>query len=144
MNDGGSSRHFGKFDENIRAIEAFLEERDARRRAGLLVRELPPEDVYLQLDERLKQFQAETQQSQAQTNEFQAETRLALAEIRDDLRSLREQMATKADVESLRVATQAQLESLHGDIRTVAEGFANVQARLDYVAGLVRQYISSG
>jgi len=112
-----------RIDENIRAIAAFLEERDARRKAGLLVREGPPEDTYVRLDARLMEFQTET---------------------RTTLESLRDIVARKADLESLRVATQAQLESLHGDIRIVAEGFANVQAKLDYVAGLVRQYISTG
>lgn len=47
--DDSASPHFGKFDENMRAIQAFLDERDARRKAGLLARERPPENVYLQL-----------------------------------------------------------------------------------------------
>lgn len=112
------SQQSERIDENLRAIRNVLDERDARRKAGLLVREVPPEDAYLQLNERLK--------------EFQTETRLALAEIRDDLVSLREQMATKAELESVR-----------DDIRIVAEGFADIGKRVDDVAGLLRQYVAA-
>jgi hypothetical protein len=118
MDSHGSPPGFERIDENLRAIHAFLDERDAQRKAGRLARERSPEDVYLQLDERLKQCQQEIKA-------FREETRLTLASLQE------------------RVATRAELESVRDDIRIVAEGFADIRTRLDEVARLLGQYITA-
>jgi hypothetical protein len=81
----------------------------------IVVRESPP-DGYLSLEERLK--------------EFQAETRLALADIRYDVLGIRRDMATKAEMESLR-----------DDIRMLAEAYAHTQQRLQETSGLLRRFL---
>ena len=82
----------------------------------ILVRERPPDDD-ISLEERLK--------------EFQAETRLALAEIRYDVLGIRKEMATKAEMESLR-----------DDIRMLAEAYAHTQQRLHETSGLLRRFLT--
>jgi hypothetical protein len=155
MDSQSSSPGFERIDENLRAIQAFLDERDARRKAGLLARERPPEDVYLQLDERLRQFQEEMKA-------FREETRLTLASLQEhvatelaslqdrvatrvELASLQERVATRVELASLqeRVATRVELESVRDDIRIVAEGFADIRTKLDDVARLLGQYITA-
>ena len=64
--------------------------------------------------------------------------RLVLAEIRHDVLVLRR------DVSRMResMATNAEVESLRGDIRPIAEGFAQAQQRLYDVAGLLRRFVT--
>ena len=81
----------------------------------LVMRERPPDD-YISLEERLK--------------DFQAETRSALADIRYDVLGIRKEMATKAELESLR-----------DDIRMLAEACAHTQQRLHETSGLLRRFL---
>lgn len=97
----------------------------------ILVRERPPEDRYVPLEERLKEFQAETRLAFAETRQD------ALA-LRNDLAAIRKEMATKAEVESVR----AEVESVRDDIRMLAEGYSQTQQRLQETSGLLRRFLT--
>ena len=70
--------------------------------------------------------------------EFQAETRAALAEIRYDVLALRN------DVSGIRteMATKAEVESVRDDIRMLAEGYSQTQQRLHETSGLLRRFLT--
>ena len=64
-----------------------------------------------------------------------------LDRIERTLADIREQMATKADLEEVRrtMATKIELESMNDRIKMVADGYENVDKRLDKVADLLKR-----
>jgi hypothetical protein len=90
----------------------------------ILVRERPPGDDHMSLEERLKEFQAETRAALA-------EIRYDVLALRNDLSGIRKEMATKAEVESVR-----------DDIRVLAEGYSQTQQRLHETSGLLRRFLT--
>jgi hypothetical protein len=64
-----------------------------------------------------------------------------LERIERTLADIREQMATRADLEHVRrtMATKIELESMNDRIKMVADGYQNVDKRLDKVAELLKR-----
>ena len=106
---------FAETDERMRRHRAEQEEQ-ARRRAteSPIARETPPS--YGDMNGRLDR-------------------------IERTLADIREQMATKADLDEVRrtMATKIELESMNDRIKMVADGYQNVDRRLDKVADLLKR-----
>jgi hypothetical protein len=96
----------------------------------LFVRERPPDEGALSLDERFREFQSEMRQ-------FQSETRGAFAEVRQEL------LAIRRDVAESRDQIRVELESMGDKVQLVAEGFASTNTKLQEVANLIRRYTTT-
>jgi len=120
---------FAETDERIRRHRLEEEER-ARRMATdtLLARETPPS--YGEVPHRLDRVEGRLGDVDAR-----------LDRIERTLADIREQMATKADLEEVRrtMATKIELEATNNKIKMVADGYQNVDKRLDKVADLLQR-----
>ena len=94
----------------------------------LVARETPPVYRPDNLDERLERIE----RTLADIAERMA--------TKSDLEELRKEMATKAALEQVNqaMATRVALESVQDDIRKVADGYATISQRLEYVANLLK------
>jgi len=137
-------------EAEIKASIARSDELTGRRRAedaerartaanDSAVRETPPVYGTDNLDERLERIE----RSLADIAERMA-TKADLEQVRQEmatnLEQVRREMATKADLEQVRqeMATKVALESVQDDVRTIADGYATVSQRLEYVANLLK------
>ena len=119
-----------------------------------VARETPPVYRPDNLDERLERIErtladiAERMATKSDLEELRKEmaTKVELEELRQtmatkaDLEELRKEMATKAALEQVNqaMATKVALESVQDDIRKVADGYATISQRLEYVANLLK------
>ena len=134
---------------------------------GSAVRETPPVYRTDNLDERLERIErtladiAQRMATKADLEKVRQEmaTKADLEQVRQematkaDLEQVRQEMATKADLEQVRkematkadleqvrqeMATKITLESVQDDVRKVADGYATISQRLEYVANLLK------
>ena len=120
---------FAEADERIR-LHRIEEEERWRRRAteSVIARESPPS--YGEVPRRLDRVEGRLSDVDGR-----------LDRIERTLADIREQMATKADLGEVRrtMATKIELESLSDRIKMVADGYQNLDKRLDKVADLLKR-----
>jgi chromosome segregation ATPase len=97
----------------------------------------------------VSQLKADVSQLKADVNELRTdvnELRADVNELRTDVNQLKADVTgLKADVADIRerMATKVELESFRESINMVADGFAQTQARLEYVGGLLKRYLTA-
>jgi hypothetical protein len=106
---------------------------------------------FAETDERIRRHRAEEEEKARQrvtesaiareTPPSYGDVNGRLERIERTLADIREQMATRADLEHVRrtMATKIELESMNDRIKMVADGYQNVDKRLDKVAELLKR-----
>jgi tetrahydromethanopterin S-methyltransferase subunit G len=105
---------------------------------------------FAETDERIRRHRAEEEKARQRVTESAiaretppsyGDVNGRLERIERTLADIREQMATRADLEHVRrtMATKIELESMNDRIKMVADGYQNVDKRLDKVAELLKR-----